>query len=58
MNKGKKYPDSLHRYKIHYGDDEFCTFYGNGSTNAATIFKQFYPHKEIRKVEIMDDSWK
>lgn len=54
----KKYPDSLHCYKIIYTDNSERDLYGNGMTHVYTISKANWPSKEIYEVKQLDDSWK
>ena len=54
----KKYPKSLHMYKIQFTDDTACILFACGGANAAYISKHKYPHLEIDSIEELDDSWK
>lgn len=56
--KNRKFPDSLHLYKIYYTDDTASTLFACGQTNAAYISKYKWPHLEINSIHVLDDSWK
>ena len=56
--KKKKYPESLHQYKIKYKNKNERILYANGATHAYAISKENWPNEEIYDVEQLDDSWK
>ena len=56
--KHKKYPDSLHMYKIWYDDQTERTIYANGTTHAVAISKECWPQSTIKHIIICGDSWK